>query len=206
MTLSKRLANICEFVPEGSNVIDVGADHALVSIYLNKHKNCTCLATDISKECIKSAENNIKKSKAIVNTKVTDGLKDIDYKDSIIIISGMGTNTIIKILNTPIREDLIICSHKDIPLLRKTMHNKGYYINKEEVVFDKRYYVITHYKYGKRKKTNYIVSPFLIHNHEYMKHLLDYYNIKYTNSVTILDKIKYYKVVKKINKILQKRK
>ena len=61
MKLSKRLKTICDFIPNNSNVIDVGADHAKVSIYLNKYKYCHVLATDISENCLTKAKENIKK-------------------------------------------------------------------------------------------------------------------------------------------------
>jgi len=37
MKLSKRLKAICDFVPNNAEIIDVGADHALVDIYLTKN-------------------------------------------------------------------------------------------------------------------------------------------------------------------------
>lgn len=41
-------------------------------------------------------------------------LKNIKLKDEIIIISGMGTRNIIKILNDNITNDLILSSHTNI--------------------------------------------------------------------------------------------
>ena len=204
MKLSKRLTAICQLVPENSKVIDVGADHALVDIYLNKNKNCTCLATDISSKALGQAKENIKKYKANVQTKVTDGLKDIYLNDQIIIITGMGTSTIVKILMKNIKNDIIISSHTNHPLIRKFMMKKGYRIHKEIVVKDKFYYVITYYKYKKGKKTDPYVSPFLTKDKEYMNHLLKFYQIKYDHETNIVSKIKYKKIIKKINKTLEK--
>ena len=125
MKLSKRLKTICDFVPNKSKIIDVGADHALVDIYLTKEKQCTCLATDISKKCIEKANENIKKENLNIKTIVTDGINNIKLKNEIIIIAGMGTHNILKILNKKINNDLIISSHNDIPLLHKQMQKKG---------------------------------------------------------------------------------
>ena len=36
--ISKRLEAISRFVPEGSNVVDIGCDHGLLSIYLYQSK------------------------------------------------------------------------------------------------------------------------------------------------------------------------
>ena len=201
MKLSKRLKAICDFVPENTKIIDIGADHALVDIYLTKYKNCDCLATDISKNAIENALKNIKKYEANVKTKITDGLNDIKLKNEIIIISGMGTPNIIKILNKKITNDIIISTHNKIPTLRKFMQKKGYHITKEIAVFDKHYYVITYYKYGK-KKTNNTISPFLTNNKEYMQHLLSFYQMKSEKETNKFKKTKYKYLSHKIRKKL----
>lgn len=200
MKISKRLKAICDLIPENSKVIDVGADHAKVDIYLNKEKNCTCLATDISKNSVEKAKENIKKAKADVQIKVTDGLNNIDLNNQIIIISGMGAHTIINILNRNITNDIIISSHTNTPLIRKFMFKKGYRIYKEIAIKDKFYYVITYYKYKNGKKTNTIISPFLINNKDYMKHLLEYYQMKSTKETKIIKKLKYIYLINKIKK------
>ncbi len=149
MKISKRLKTICDLVPENKNIIDIGADHALTDIYLTKYKNCSCLATDISKGAIEQAQKNINKYKVDVKTKVTDGLNDIKLKDEILIISGMGTNTIINILNKEITNDIIISSHTNNEILKKFMEEKNYYVYKEVALFEKHNYIITYYKIKK---------------------------------------------------------
>lgn len=201
MKLSKRLKAICDLVPNDSKVIDVGADHAYTSIYLEKEKNCHCLATDISKNSIKKANENIKKYESNVKTLMTDGLNNINLESQIIIISGMGTHTIIDILNKKITNDIIISSHTNIPLLRKFMFKKDYHIFKEIAVKDKHFYIITYYKYGK-KKTNPIISPFLTNNKEYMNYLVNYYNMKYKHESKLLKKLKYKNIISKIKKYI----
>ena len=147
MKLSKRLKAIADLISSGSNIIDIGADHALLDIYLANNKNCKTLATDISEKCIIKAKENIKKYNANVETKVTDGLNNLTLTDEIIIISGMGTHTIMKILDKKITNDLIISTHNDVPKLKKFLKKKGYKIFNEVVINDKHYYVITYYKY-----------------------------------------------------------
>ena len=205
MKISKRIKTICEFVPTNSKVIDIGADHALTDIYLEKTKNCNCLATDISENAIEKAKENIKKANAKVKTKVTNGLKGIKINDEIIIISGMGAHTIINILDKNIKNDIIISSNNNVPLIRKFMISKGYHIEKEVAIKDKYYYVITYYKYGKNKKINYLLSPFLLNNKEYMTHLLKFYEMKYTKETNIKKKINYYILKSKIQKIIKKK-
>ena len=201
MKISKRLKTIADLVPENSKIIDVGCDHALLSIYLNKYKNCDVLATDISKTCIEKANENIKKYDAHIKTLVANGLDSIELNNQIIIIAGMGAHTISKILNISLTNDLIISSNNNIPWLRKKLYKKGYYIYKETFVFDKHYYVITYYKYGKNKKINYTVSPFIT-DKEYLKHLLKTYKLKYKYEKNIFKKLNYLYLIKKITKNL----
>ena len=197
MKISKRVKSICDLVPNDSNIIDVGADHAYTSIYLEKEKNCSCLATDIKENSINKAKNNIKKNNSQVKTLKTDGLNNIKLNNEIIIISGMGTHTIMKILDKKIKNDIIISTHTNIPLLKKFMFKKGYYIYKEIAIKDKYFYVITYYKYGK-KKTNILISPFLTNNKEYMNYLADYYKIKYKYEPKPFKKLKYKIILFKI--------
>ncbi|MBQ9011802.1 MAG: SAM-dependent methyltransferase [Bacilli bacterium] len=201
MKLSKRLEALCDLVPNGSNIIDVGADHALTSIYLNKNKNCRVLATDISEKCLTKAKENIKKHNATVDLLVTDGLNKIKLDKQIIIISGMGTHTILKILDKKLTNDLIISSNNDIPLLKKQLHKKGYHIYDEKVIYDKHYYVITYYKYGKNKMDYYISSYY---TKDYLKCLLKNYSLKYKYEKSIYRKFEYKNLIKKIKKAIHK--
>ena len=199
--LSKRLKAISEFIPNGSEVIDVGTDHALLAIYLNKEKHCQCLATDKSALCIKKAKENIQKYQANVLTKVTDGLKGIEVTGKYIIIAGMGTSTILDIVPSNLDNDFIISSHRNLELLRKQMHKKGYYLYNEKAIYDKRYYVIMHFKKG-RKNTNILISPFLKNDKGYMTSLYNEYYKKYQKMPKSLKKIKVYFILKKIKNYL----
>ena len=183
--LSKRLKTIADLIPNNSKVIDIGADHALLDIYLTKEKNCQCLATDISKKCIEKALNNIQKYQVNVDTLVTNGLEGIDLHDEIIVSAGMGSHTILKILNKKITNDLIISSQRDIPLLRKKLKHKGYRIYQEKIIKDNHFYVITYFKYKKGTKIKNIYS----YNQEYNDYLLKEYQMKYQKTNKLLTKL-----------------
>ena len=133
MKLSKRLYTVASLIDKNKRVIDVGCDHAYLDIYLTLNNLNNCLATDINKNAIKSAIENIKKYKLEnkIEIKVTDGLKNIDVnKDDIIVISGMGTYTILDILNTNILSEDITgedTDNNDEPVIINV--NKGDYIN-----------------------------------------------------------------------------
>ena len=142
MKLSKRLKSIADLILDGSDVIDVGADHGLLSIYLNKYKNCSCLATDISHKSLERAKINSIKYNSSISFMVTDGLNGINLSNQVIVIAGMGTKTIKKILDIELDNDLIIMSHTNINELKEFLASKSYNIVLEKEVFDKRYYTI----------------------------------------------------------------
>lgn len=146
MKLSKRLTSIANMIPTASKIIDVGCDHGLLDIYLSKYKDCTCIASDISKYCIaKTNENIVKYNASNITTIVSDGLKNIPVHDEIIVISGMGTATIQKIIDINVTNDIIIQSNNDHTNLREYFYNIGYSLKDEEVVYDKNKYYITMY-------------------------------------------------------------
>ena len=146
MKLKPRLKAIADLIDNNSKVIDVGADHGLLDIYLSKYKNCTCLATDISPKCIKRAILNSVKYKTTILTKVNNGLENLKLKNEIVVISGMGTRLIKKILEIEIKNDLIISSHTNIEELKEFLINKNYKIIKEKKITEKKEYTIIYAK------------------------------------------------------------
>ncbi len=174
--LNKRLTAVASLVPKDSFPLDVGTDHGLLPIYLIKNKICQkVLASDISPNALKNAENNIKKY-AVSNIELyeSDGLKKIPKIYDTIIISGMGTSNILDILNEDdLPDTIILSSNNDLELLRTSMNKKGYKIAKEIVVYEKnKYYDMILYKKGKEKLTKF--------QKEFGKsNDLDYYNHLY---------------------------
>lgn len=146
MKLKPRLQAIADLIENDSKVIDVGADHGLLDIYLSRYKNCTCLATDISPKCIERAVLNSIKYKTTILTKVNNGLDNLKLSNEIIVISGMGTRLIKKILDRKINNDLIISSHTNIDELKAFLMKKKYKIIKEEKVIEKKEYTIIYAK------------------------------------------------------------
>jgi tRNA (adenine22-N1)-methyltransferase len=180
MKLSKRLEAVATLVDVGKRVIDVGCDHGYLDIYLTLNNENKCLATDINEKALNSAINNIKKFnlEGKIETKLTDGLKDIkvNKKDNIV-ISGMGTNTIVKILSeSTLSNTLIISSNNHIDLLRREVIAKGFYIDSEIFLIDKKKpYVIIKFRKGLKKynSNDYMFGPILKHNPLYRKYLID---------------------------------
>ena len=113
-----------------------------------------------------------------------------------VIIAGMGTNTILNIIqNKEFNKinTLIIQSNNNLYELRKKICKLGYYIDKEIVIFDKKYYNIIRFKKGFKKYSYFDYYFGLDMNYEYKKYINNkiyktYKNIPFKN---IVKKIKY---------------
>ena len=207
MNLSKRLQMVATLVDVKARVIDVGCDHAYLDIYLTLNNDNKCIATDINENALEMAKTNIKKYKLgkKIQTKLTDGLTDIDVKDDDnIVISGMGTHTILEILSTnKLSNTLIISSNNDIELLRREVVKLGYIIDSEIFLFDKnKPYIIIKFIKGikKYKDMDYEFGPILKNNNEYKKYLINKYN-KIINNISnkkIFIRLKYRLLILKI--------
>lgn len=143
--LSPRLKEITNYVDNHSNIVDIGCDHGLLDIYLAQTKtNVQIIASDINQNALANAIKNIKKYH--VEDKVTpvlsNGLEKIDTrKIDTIIISGMGSHTIVGILYNSLKKikkinKIIIQSNNDLDFLRYKLTKIGYYIEKEKLVKD----------------------------------------------------------------------
>ena len=207
MKLSKRLEAVATLVDVGKRVIDVGCDHAYLDIYLTLNNDNKCIATDINKNALESAINNIKKYNLEdkIETKLTDGLKDIkiNRKDNIV-ISGMGTNTIVKILSSStLSNTLIISSNNHIDLLRREVVKLGYYIDTEIFIIDKKKpYIIIKFKRGFRKYNlnDFMFGPILKNNVQYRNYMVKKYKeiIKQVSFKKVSVKLKYLMLILKL--------
>ena len=212
MKLSKRLTCIADMIPMHSNVIDVGCDHGLLSIYLDIEKNCTSLACDINENALSNAKDNIKKYNASkVKTLLTDGIENIKVNDNdIIVIAGMGTTTIRHILeNKKLSSTLIISSNNQLYELRKYVTSLGYKITDEKFIEEhKKRYIIIKFEKGRKKysKLDLEYGPLSKQNNDYLIYELEKlfeikqkirnssFLVKYKNSIKI----------KKLKKLLKK--
>ena len=145
INLSKRLKKIADLVDDNSSLVDIGCDHGLLDIYLVQTKNnIKVIASDINKNALGNAIRNIEKYKLgdTIETVISNGLDSIDVTNlDTIVISGMGTHTIVGILYNNIKklkkiDTLIIQSNNDIDFLRYKVNKLGYKIVDEALVED----------------------------------------------------------------------
>jgi len=142
--ISNRLKSLVKHINKTDSVIDIGCDHALLDIYLVKNNIIDkCIVSDVSHNALKQGIDNIEKYNLIeyIETRCGNGLEVLTSNDNIntVIISGMGTNTILDILNNDYLKKinkLVIQSNKDYYLLRKKVVKLGFIIDKEEVIED----------------------------------------------------------------------
>ena len=217
--ISKRLKAIASFINKFDNVIDIGCDHGYLCIYLAKHVGCSkLLATDINQNALNSAIKNIKKYRydKKIYTQLSDGLDEIETKNyNTIVISGMGTSTILHILSNIEKLDyiskIVIQSNNNLYELRSAMQKQCYKIANEKVVLDnKKYYVIIEFKkeVAKYTKIELQYGPYLIKNrdnYEYFKYLKNKEEqiLKLIPKKKLLLRLKEKKSIKDLNNIIK---
>lgn len=203
--LSLRLKKIASLIPKDCEIINVGTDHALLEIYLAQTKSVSSIGIDISYPSVIKAKNNVLKAKLNDKIKIinNNGLEGIETKNKIITISGLGTNTILNILKDVNNNDIIIQSNNNLYELRKEMNKKGYYIYREEIVHEKKWYVIIYFKKGHKKYSNFelYLGP-KIKDKKYVNYLYEL-NIKKLKNIPKNKWFERYKI-KKIMKQLKK--
>lgn len=182
-----RIKALASLVDKDSKLIDIGTDHALLPIYLYENKitkNVT--GSDISSNALEFAKVNLEKHKLSDNIKliVSDGFDNLDDEYDTAVISGMGTDTIKKILDREnLPKKLIISSHKNVDKLRLFMNKKGYKITKEIIIKDNNiYYDIIKYEKGKEILNNYDILVGKSNDSEYKLYVLDKYKKIYAKS------------------------
>ena len=212
MELPKRLSLIASLIDDKARVIDVGCDHALLDIFLaRKYSNIFCIASDVSKEVYKSTKEKIEKLGLSKQIQVvhSDGVQEIDVNnDDVLVLSGMGTHTILDILKEKTSDRMIISSHNDLFLLREGITKKGFYIYDEYVLFERGiYYVIIDFRKGKRVYNNKELEfgPLLIQKKEeivrnYFSYLLEQCN---KILIEIPENTLKFKIVKERKKIVE---
>ena len=189
LNLSKRLQLVASFVPDNTSIIDVGCDHALLSIYLYKTlKKVKIMASDINPNPLKMAKDNLKKYnlEGKITLKEQDGIKDLPKDVDTIIIAGMGGILICKILNSKDNlkniKNIILSPNNDFPLVRETLTKLNFQIVKEQLVIDngKTYLVLKSILNTKKlKKIDYFFGTL---NNKSLETIYYYTNILNTNT------------------------
>jgi len=192
--ISERIKVLASEISKKDVVLDVGCDHGYLSIYLKENNLCKeVYASDVSENALNSAINNFKKRNIEIKTFVSDGFKNIPIMFNTAVISGMGTSTILNILNhekTP--DKLVLGTHNEHYKLRKNLNELGYKLIDEQAIFEKgHYYIILLYIKGKQKLSRRELKFGISNDDNYYEYLLNK-NMDIIKKVPFKKKIKLY--------------
>ena len=205
--ISNRLKSLTKYINKTDFVIDIGCDHALLDIYLIKNNIIDkCIVSDISINALKQGINNIKKYNLdkCIEIRCGNGLEVLNNNDLVntVIISGMGTNTILEILNNDYLKKinkLVIQSNKDYYMLRKEIVKLGFIIDLEEVIEDNdKIYINIVFVRGNKEYTEdellYGINN-MLNKEIYYKYLINkkekiLNNLNNLNNIELIEKIK----------------
>ena len=189
--INKRLETLSAFININDIVLDIGCDHGLLGIYLTLTKNIKVISSDINIGPLEMAKENIKKYNLEdkIETRLGNGLDVMSEDINTIVISGMGGDNIIKILNCiksyPNIKKLILSPNNDFALVRREICKLGFKINKEFMVKDhSKFYLISEFIVGK-EDINYYFGKLDLNN-EIVK---EYYNYIYNTNLKIINKL-----------------
>lgn len=154
MELSARLEAVARMVTKGNRVCDVGCDHGYISIYLTKNDISPYVyAMDVNKGPLERAKEHILAYglEEKIETILSDGLAVLgDRKADAMVCAGMGGRLIIKILTEGMEKvlemkELVLQPQSEIHLVRAFLRQQGFYIDKEDMVYeDGKYYPMMH--------------------------------------------------------------
>lgn len=152
LSVSRRLECIAEQILHGTSIVDVGTDHGYIPIYLALYKNLKrIIAMDINEGPLAKARKNIIQYnlQSQIELRLSDGLEAVKPGEvDTLIISGMGGLLMQDILEQ--KEDvvekldrMILQPQTEVPSVRKTLHNLGFVIWDEHMIYeDEKYYII----------------------------------------------------------------
>lgn len=202
-----RIDAIYSFIDLKDRVVDVGCDQAKLGILLAK-RNQKSIASDISPKVIERASLDIRKLGLdnLIDLRVSNGLQNIkeDEADTLV-LSGMGTHTILEILNnTKLKFNKIITvSNNYHDILRDKMNELNYKVDKELIIKENnKYYNLILFTEGTKEYSQKELLLGLnqvdikLYN-EYLNHLLKKYktikesskdkNIKIDEMITLIE-------------------
>lgn len=162
IALDNRLKAAAEFCRDGRVAADVGCDHAQLACWLAQNKSMKVIASDVRDGPLEAARRTVEEQ-GVTNVKVikSDGLKEIDFADDVI-ICGMGGELIAEIiggcrfLSGDTR--FILQPMTKPELLRRWLYANGFEIIEERAAFEQngsavRAYSIIYARYtGERRE------------------------------------------------------
>ncbi len=195
MKINNRLKLVGDYVDKGSVPLDIGCDHAKLSIYLLKEKNFPFVyASDNKIGPLNQAKENVNYYNLADKIELikADGLNSLNDKIDTITVTGMGGLTINKMFLenknklTNIKT-IILSPNNFIKEVRETINKLGYYLKDEELVEEsnKLYHILVFSKGNKTysDKELYLGPILMTKNNEIIK---KFYKSELTNINNLL--------------------
>ena len=195
MKINNRLKLVGDYVDKGSIPLDIGCDHAKLSIYLLKEKNFPFVyASDNKIGPLNQAKENVNYYNLADKIELikADGLNFLNDKIDTITVTGMGGLTINKMFLenknklTNIKT-IILSPNNFIKEVRETINMLGYYLKDEELVEEsnKLYHILVFSKGNKTysDKELYLGPILMTKNNEIIK---KFYKSELTNINNLL--------------------
>ena len=152
MQLSKRLQTVAHLVHSGGVVADIGCDHGFTIIYLVMNQLASAgIAMDVADGPLMRAKEHIHQYGLDnrIALRKSDGLQQlVEGEADTILISGIGGALMERILRefphvTQSAKELVLSPQSEIYKVRHALHDLGFVIAQEEMVFDQgKYYTI----------------------------------------------------------------
>lgn len=195
MKINNRLKLVGDYVDKGSVPLDIGCDHAKLSIYLLKEKNFPFVyASDNKIGPLNQARENVNYYNLADKIELikAEGLNSLNDKIDTITVTGMGGLTINKMFLenknklTNIKT-IILSPNNFIKEVRETINKLGYYLKDEELVEEsnKLYHILVFSKGNKAysDKELYLGPILMTKNNEIIK---KFYKSELTNINNLL--------------------
>lgn len=221
MQQKKRLDVIVSFIDEGASIADIGSDHCYVPINAFNHRKIKfAQAIENKKGPYERMLREIQKANLgeEIIPSLSNGLDELSKKVDTLIIAGMGGKLIKEILHkneNKLRniETIIVDAHNDRPILISYLESIGYHLTDNDFFYEgKIAYDVMKWGRGKPQKhyseEEIFFGPLNLKKkedswveywrkeRERIKNLLD------LQDLPIDDKIKYQKILDKINSVL----
>lgn len=211
MKINNRLKLVGDYVDKGSIPLDIGCDHAKLSIYLLKERNFPFVyASDNKIGPLNQAKENVNYYNLADKIELikADGLNSLNDKIDTITVTGMGGLTINKMFLenknklTNIKT-IILSPNNFIKEVRETINKLGYYLKDEELVEEsnKLYHILVFSKGNKTysDKELYLGPILMTKNNEiikkfYKSELTNINNLLLNNKISIDKKEKFIRI------------
>lgn len=161
MKLSKRLQAIYDMVNSPCILADIGCDHALLPIALVQDGKCPkAYACDIHEGPLQRAREAVLRYglQAQVGLILCDGLAKVPKDADVIVIAGMGCDTMLSILMEGMEKargakQLLLQPNNHVEELRRFLHAHDFTIDQERMVKERHFYPILSVSQGHQPRT-----------------------------------------------------